>query len=245
MGALLDTLDLIGVKNSLRYILNKMGLEVFTLKKLPFGVNHLRDIGRMGKLHDLKVIFDVGANIGQTSTHLRNVFKKAEIYAFEPVHQTYQELNKKLLGADVKTVNIGFGDAEEKKRIFLQRSSILNSLVDSLNKPNRTGTCEEVEISTIDNFCAKNKIESISLLKIDTEGFGLKVLCGAEHLLKKASIEAIFIEVGFDENDKRHDSFFEVNKVLSEYSFRLVGFYDQRIENAKLEYCNAFFMLKK
>lgn len=241
----LDKHGLHGIKYGLRKIVNKMGVEIFTLKKIPFGINHLSDVMSMGKLCDPRIIFDVGANIGQTSIDLRRVFKKTDIYAFEPIQSTYRVLAKNLIGTNVKAVNIGFGQREEKRKVFLQNLSELNSLVDSLNKPADSGTSEDVEISTIDNFCARNSIDCISFLKIDTEGFGLKVLSGAENLLKRAAIESIFIEVGFSERDKRHDNFCEVNKMLNKYSFRLLGFYDQWIENARLEYCNALFVLEK
>jgi len=234
-----------GFKDGVRRIANKLGIEFYTLKKRPFGTNHLSDAISMGSLHNPKIIFDIGANIGHTSMQFREVFRGAEIYAFEPVRSTFLELTKNLNGTDVRAVNVGFGEREERKKIFLQNLSELNSLVDALNNANGTGASEEVEIVTLDNFCERKNISSISLLKIDTEGFGLNVLKGANTLLKKGAIESIFIEVGFSEHDKRHDYFFEVFKILSDCSFKLLGFYDQWIEDSKLEYCNAFFVLEK
>jgi len=232
-------------KESLRRIINKLGVEFFTLKKFPFGINYLTDAINMSVLSNPKIIFDVGANIGQTSMHFRNAFKETEIFAFEPVRSTYEELTKNLIGANVKTFNLGFGERQATKKVFLQELSELNSLVESLNKPNDTGAAEEVQITTIDNFCENNNITRITLLKIDTEGFGLKVLSGTKTMLANAGVESILIEVGFSENDKRHDKFSEVYHVLSKYSFQLLGFYNQWIENSRLEYCNAFFVLNK
>jgi FkbM family methyltransferase len=214
------------------------------MKRLPYGINHLNDVIREGELTDPSVIFDVGANIGQTSTYLRRAFCKSEIYAFEPVGSTYRELVENVSEKEVKAFNIGFGEKKEKLKVFLQNTSGLNSLVETLNKPTGSGEIEEVELSTIDSFCREKHISEISILKIDTEGFGLKVLHGSKDLLKKGAIKSVFIEVGFDDDDKRHDNFFEVNRVLRKYSFRLFGFYDQWIENSRLEYCNALFILE-
>lgn len=232
-------------KRGLRRIAHKMGIEVYTLQHLPFGLNHLLDAIRKGELTNPDVIFDVGANIGQTSTYLRKAFPKSEIYAFEPVRSTYRELQKNVSDQRVKTFNIGLGDRGEKLKVYLQKESGLNSLVESLNKPNGSQVSEDAEITTIDNFCLENHIDKISLLKIDTEGFGLKVLKGAETLLKNGRVESVFIEVGFDYHDKRHDHFCKVYETLSAFSFKLFGFYNQWIEKSRLEYCNALFVLNQ
>ena len=48
--------------------------------------------------------------------------------------------------------------------------------------------------STIDEFCQKENIEKIDLLKIDTEGHEEHVLKGAYKTLKKI-IDVIYVEV--------------------------------------------------
>lgn len=233
------------VKKKLKKIIHKAGIEVFTLSKLPLGINHLRDSARHGDLKNPGIIFDVGANIGQTSVQLRDAFKQSEIYAFEPVGSTFCELVKNVSAKNIKSFNIGFGDKKAKNKIYIQSSSGLNSLVNVLNKPNETRHSEDVEISTIDSFCKENNISSISLLKIDTEGYGLRVLDGAKDMLGNGNIKWIFIEVGFNEQDKRHDNYHAVHKILTSYSFELFGLYNQWIEHSRLEYCNALFSLKK
>ena len=125
-------------------------------------------------------------------------------------------------------------------KIFLQESDGLNSMVDSLNTPTGIGA-EEVDVTTIDDFCSEHEIKEVTFLKIDTEGFGLKVLEGAKGMLSSGKISWVFIEVGFSDQDQRHDSFCQVSKVLDHYSFRVFGLYNQWIENSKLEYCNALF----
>jgi len=55
-------------------------------------------------------------------------------------------------------------------------------------------TQEEVNTSTLDDFCLKNKIENIDLLKIDTEGHEKEVLQGASSLLLNKKIKYILIE---------------------------------------------------
>ena len=45
----------------------------------------------------------------------------------------------------------------------------------------------------MDNFCKENNIDSIDVLKIDTEGSEVEVLNGAKNMLNKTNI--ILIEV--------------------------------------------------
>lgn len=231
------------IKELTKKIMRSAGIEVFQATNLPFGMNEFSDITRTVNGFDPHVIFDVGANIGQESIRYRSIFK-AKIYAFEPVPSTYKTLVQNVAGFDIKTFPIGFGSEKRKVKIFLQESSGLNSMTESLNNPTGIG-CEEAEVTTMDAFCEDNKIEEISFLKIDTEGFGLQVLDGAKKMLAGGKISWIFIEVGFSDDDKRHDRFCDVSKILGQYSFTLFGFYNQWIKNSKLEYCNALFKLGK
>src|SRR5688572_29747218 len=107
---------------------NRMGLEVFKVNDLPFGLYEFRDAYRRIDGFNPHRIFDVGANVGQTSVALRSVFKDTEIFAFEPVGSTYDELVQNVAGLNVETFNLGFGSEKRKDRIFLQPSSALNSL---------------------------------------------------------------------------------------------------------------------
>jgi len=231
-------------KTALKDIARNLGLEIFILKTLPFGINHYRDMARFFQ-DKPQVVFDVGANIGQTSMSLRKFFPDSIIYAFEPVASTYTKLIDNTKDANVKAYNFGFGDEEKKSELFLQDDSGLNSLVEDLNKPKTINSSpEKVAITTLNNFCSQENIHIINFLKIDTEGYGLNVLNGAKRLLQKGNINWIFIEVGFNKNDKRHDSFKEVTDLLGSYSYHIFGFYEQWIENGRLEYCNALYSRK-
>jgi predicted O-methyltransferase YrrM len=60
-------------------------------------------------------IFDIGANIGWYSIYLASRFPNANIYAFEPVKQTYEHLceNIKLNKlTNIQSLNFGFSDHE-------------------------------------------------------------------------------------------------------------------------------------
>ena len=53
----------------------------------------------------------------------------------------------------------------------------------------------EVKTDTLDSFCEARNIKEISVLKVDTEGFELEVLQGAERLLKERRVKNLVFEI--------------------------------------------------
>lgn len=53
----------------------------------------------------------------------------------------------------------------------------------------RGGSVVEVCVDTVDNFCGRNGIESISLPKIDAQGYDLHVLRGVRRMLDDRRIK--------------------------------------------------------
>lgn len=224
-----------------KMIKSTIGLEVYKSSSLPFGLDEFSDIKRTSSNFNPHTIFDVGANVGHQSLRYRSI-SKGNIYAFEPVTLTYDQLIVNVADHNIITHKLGLGDIEKTAQIYLQSAHGLNSITESLNYSTGLGS-EYINITTLDSFCDTNSIGEISYLKIDTEGFGLKVLQGAKRMLSEGKIKWVFIEVGFSPNDKRHDYFPEVSEVLNHYSLRLFGFYNQWIQKRRLEYCNALFTL--
>lgn len=55
---------------------------------------------------------------------------------------------------------------------------------------------EIIKISSIDDFCYKQNIKQIDLLKLDIEGHELSALRGAKNMLKQKAIKNIQFEFG-------------------------------------------------
>src|ERR1700678_1538228 len=60
----------------------------------PFGENAFHDMSRLVR-NEAPVIFDVGANIGQTIDQLQTIMPQSVIHAFEPSAANFQELKKR------------------------------------------------------------------------------------------------------------------------------------------------------
>src|SRR4029077_11759978 len=85
-------------KRAVRRMLESAGYRVFYRDVLPFGIEYTLDIERMGKVWGIPIrtVFDVGANIGQTSDLALSSFRDARVIAFEPDPVTFSKLIQRL-----------------------------------------------------------------------------------------------------------------------------------------------------
>lgn len=188
-------------------------LYLLSLHGMGYGESELEKNGEIELLQrlnkekkDKKIVFDVGANIGDYSKNCLKYLENTEIYAFEPSKKTFNELKKNLRNTKVKIFNFGFGEKKEKKDLFYDKeTSGLASLYNRKLEYRKIFFTkkEKIEIETIDSFCKKNSIQRIDLLKIDVEGNEFNVLKGAKKMLKNKKIKGIQFEFGGCDIDSR------------------------------------------
>lgn len=195
---------------------------------LPVGADLFVDIANKIRYPSLDILFDVGANIGQTRNYFRFHIPAAKIYSFEPVKGTYQQLEKSASG-DTNCVleNMALGDEAGEKtiRLFDADMTVLNSLRDDVMNSNANAKEETIQIDTLDHYCDINNIKKIDLLKIDTEGFEINVLKGAEEMLQNGSISFVYCETGFQKTNQRNTYFPELTEHLSRHGYYFFGLY--------------------
>lgn len=191
------------------------------------------------------VIFDIGANVGQSATKFHAYFPNAKIYCFEPIKSTYELLEKKIDNIPtIESYNLGFGDKSGQVEIFHREDSEWNSLVPVLNEraKNVGAPSEIVNVETIDNFLLKSKLSKIEILKSDTEGFELNVLSGAVNSLTSQAFDFIYLEVGFNPNDKQHVYLVKIIEFLEQYHYSFSGLFEKAYkEDYTIGYANALF----
>ena len=132
------------------------------------------------------------------------------------------------------------GATSGQATIYIRECSLKNSLI----KPDSFLSEELVKMSTVDIFASEHNIKRIDLLKIDTEGFDLEVLKGAENMLASGRVSFVLTEVGFHLSDKSHILFDEVRKFLLEKGFSVFGFYGQTLEwsgERRLRFADTLF----
>jgi FkbM family methyltransferase len=228
------------------------GLKIFRI--YPLGINPVYDVKRILHNTDFSILFDIGANLGQSTKNFIEFFPNATIYSFEPANASFTELQKLFNKRDkVKCFNIALSNENGNLNFFINKKnpfSTMNSLLkeEKLDKSNDY-EIQNVETQTLDFFCKNKNINHINYLKVDTEGNDLSVLKGAEKMLANSSIDIIQVEVGMNPTNKFHNSFDEVKQYLQEYKYFLFGIYDQSHEWVEqkpiLRRCDALFISKK
>lgn len=205
------------------------------LKRLPIGRDALADVARIhpGRIH---VVFDVGAHIGQSAALFSDTFPDARIYSFEPDPESFQQLRSLAAGyGRVTVVNAAVGDREGEATFFVNAFSQTNSLLkprdgagqflvatDGLDVRQET----RVRVLTLDAYCAEHSIPRIDFLKLDTQGYELRVLEGAASLLSRQAVPLIYLEVGFVTLYEGQPLFPEVYQYLFDRGYRLVWLYE-------------------
>jgi FkbM family methyltransferase len=172
---------------------------------------------------DSGAILDIGANVGNYSTMLRNSAITLPIFAFEPHPVAFRKLSEAAVAYNFTAVPEGAGETRSTTVIYdyqgdggSEHASMYKGVIEQLHK----GKAEEVAISitTIDEFVIAHGISKIALLKIDTEGHELSVLKGAKQTIASGMAEVIQIE--FNEMNIISRTFFkDIVDILPGYDF--------------------------
>lgn len=234
------------MKKLLRRIVERFGYRYFKIAYQPVGLDHAHDVARfLGSATNVKLVFDVGANEGQTAEHYVRAFPCAQIYSFEPVAATYKSLVECVSRwPRVRTFQLAFAERNRSARIQLVPLSVHNSLRNEVSDNCSSPRNELVEIRALDSFCAEHRVNHIDLLKTDTEGFDLDVLKGAEAMLRARQIQFILAEVTFHPENTYHTSFFRLAEYLHGLKYYFVDLYDDDVASfgqPPVGYCNALF----
>lgn len=229
------------MKNFLKQILKKQ------FKTLGYNVSKInnetpnQDFDEILKKYLPKkpVIFDVGANQGQSIERFNKIFKDPVIHAFEPIDFEFKNLIKKYSRNKNIILNnfaLGSEDSSQKLNITAKTGN------SSFNKI-RTGTewlkkrseqyhtsedgyvlkSQDVKIKKLDQYSISNQINKIDLLKIDTQGYEDKVLEGSLKMIKENNISIVLTEVIFDNVYNNYLSFSDIEKFLIPENYRMVG----------------------
>lgn len=235
-------------KRWLRRLAGAAGLQIVRNR---FGLDVARD------LRDVlgsppKVIFDVGANVGQTATTLAAQFPSAHVFSFEPDPQVFEQLRANVASMpNVSPHPIAFGAENATRSLFVTKSSEGSSLLPIAAEASRfslggwaqSAGEKSVRVQRLDRFAAEHGIKTIDLLKSDTQGAELHVFEGAGDLLHPAAIRAIFCEVMFIPVYEGQAFFEQVYARLKDRGYRLAGLYNEvRDRTHRLTWCDALFI---
>lgn len=163
---------------------------------LNFGAFEKNDFQMLVQLVDKgDIFFDIGANIGWVSISVLKAIKDIQVFAFEPVENTYQILKENIHinhASNIKTYNFGFADQEKKLTFYYNpKDSGSASLANlSMSKDVQNIKCA---FKKLDNFVMDTKTE-INFIKCDVEGAEIFVFKGGLQTIARDK-PVIFVEM--------------------------------------------------
>lgn len=197
------------------------------------------------------VIFDIGANKGQSIKIFTKMFPKSKIIAFEPNKKLVLYLKNKYSGNRVKIHSFACGSKKIIKQMnFYAETDLSSFLKIDKNKNNPFKTVKiinqnKIKIVTLDSYCIKNKVKNIDLLKIDTQGFDLEVLKGAKRVLLNKVVKNVLIEINYISLYKKQASPQAIFTELEKYGFKMISFYDIVRKENQICWANVLFGFNK
>ena len=222
------------IKKKLQNLFNMFGYQVKRFDKKKLSSNEIIK----KNLPQNPIIFDIGANTGQSIDRFTKLCENPEIHSFEPLKKEFEYLKKNYLSKNIFLNNLAVGSKSEIKSFNISVKSDSSSFY-RVNKntkwlksrSSQFNVSEEdyiketipVEVITLDEYISKKDIKKIDLLKIDTECHEDKVLEGATNTLKNIPVNIILLELRFDDVYDKYMSFSDIENLIPKNKYRMVS----------------------
>lgn len=226
------------MKKFLQKLINIFGYKVSKIKTIE-----KHDLDRIIKYICEKqhpIIFDVGANRGQSIERFKKMYKDCAIHSFEPGNAECDEIRSNYKNdKSIFVNNVGVGEKEEIREFNINAKTTHSSFkqllektawikkrseVQKIKNEKYTISKELKQIITLDDYVNLNGIKNIDILKIDTQGYDDKVIAGAKNLIKENKIKIIQIEIIFSEIYENPLNIYDIEKFLIPNGYKLFGF---------------------
>jgi FkbM family methyltransferase len=173
------------------------------------------------------VIIDGGAHRGDAVQALSRLLPGARFHCFEPDPVLHDGLVRRFADrADVRVVKAALGETAGKATFNINASRPTNSLLPSakllqsdLRDLLQTVQQIDVELTTIDEYCAARGVGSVDVIKLDLQGYDYKALRGARATLPGVSV--VLVEVLFAEIYQGCGLFSDILRLMEQSGFSL------------------------
>lgn len=176
------------IKFAIQRVLRSLGWEI-----RRFSLDEMTHLNQMLSHHCIDTVLDVGANIGQFATTLRQTGFLGEIISFEPQSDAHARLVAMSASDPRWTVvsRCAVGAAPGELTMNISDNSVSSSALPILDMHTdsapasryiRTETAPVITLDSCDEVPATGRI----FVKIDTQGFEQQVIDGAKQLFTRA-----------------------------------------------------------
>lgn len=176
-----------------------------------------------------QVLLDIGANQGDWSAEALRIATapgRIQVYAFEPASGTRAMLAARFSGnAAVDIQPFAVSDAPGDATFYTLAAGAGTNSLSSSSGPHT----EPARVTTIDAFLEQSAIGTVLMAKIDTEGFDLLVLKGAQKTLREGRIGIL----QFEYNSRwlpNHSSLHDVFELIADTPYRLGKLVGEQLE---------------
>ncbi len=164
-------------------------------------------------------IVDIGGNIGAFSIYAASIAEKGTVYAFEPVEENFNLLEKNIKENNLHNIKVfknGVAGKNGEGKLFLSNNKGGHSIYPPKNA---TGKSVIVKFVSLQQIFKENKIKCCDFLKIDCEGAEYDILFNCQqHILKK--VRKIAME--FHDIDRNYNRF-RLKQHLKKSGFSIIA----------------------
>lgn len=188
------------------------------------------------------LVVDVGAHQGETFQNFSDLIEgEFDYYGFEPNPESFTELTRVVnaqkddrrsvtcfpvaVGASTGSVSFRIAKASEVSGVLVPESELLIRVASGDHELKEAVDVPQI---CIDDFLAQQKIASVNILKIDTEGYDLEVIWGAQASLRRGIVDVVVCEVFFVRYRESQAYFWDIASVLAELGYSFVNLFDSR-----------------
>jgi len=182
-------------KNRVRMVVNIEDKRIIPLEIFNFGTYEEAELDMiLALIGDSGTFFDIGANIGWYSLNVDKAKEKWKIVAFEPICNTFTQLNYnvKLNGSCAKVFNCGLSDQNKSIPFYYSPEWSGNASSQDLGVdiPKKIEHCK---VRKMDEFVKTHKYR-VDFIKCDVEGAELNVFKGGEKTIAR-DLPMVFTEI--------------------------------------------------
>jgi FkbM family methyltransferase len=230
------------LEKPVKRLFNRLGFEITPYSSTQPGQSAWADMKHV--VGERPMMFDVGANEGQTVETIKVNWPGAVIHAFEPGPETFARLQRHAARFEGVTLNrAAVGGAAGTLPLIENSQSEMSSFLPL--GPSGWGTelrRTPVPVVTLDDYCASKGIDVIDVLKCDTQGYEMEVFRGADRLMTEGRVRLVYFEVTFRDLYHGLPPLDELWRFLSDRQYRLVSFYHTRYRDRLAAWTDALFL---
>jgi len=217
------------MRGLIKRLLKRAGYEVH---RTSIHTSAAAQLARIIECVGIDLVLDIGGNVGQFATSLREHGYRGRIVSFEPLSSAHARLLATAQGDDLWQVapRMALGDAEGEVSIHVAGNSLSSSVLDMLPEHLRAAPgsgpvgSETVTLRRLDHVAPEYLgAAKAVMLKIDTQGYEDRVLAGAAGVIDR--MIAIQVEMSLVPLYAKQPLFDELRKEIEVMNFTLFAIF--------------------